>query len=335
MAAKKSKQNPHQWSDGTFHSIPQAKHEQNLIDKGFKPAPPPSGSYDPDLDAQDQAAQASLSDLKQDIDPVTGRLQGRAQDDLSIRLKGLGTARTRTKQDYDTATAETGRGFDRSLSDLIKGRTREGEDYGTNLTNLSRQYQQLGDAQTQSARAAGAAAGSGAQIQAARKRASNELIDKAPIDLAHARYGEDSSLGETRLGEDRKSATSALDLAYARSGEDIGDEEKAAGLAYDRQSDDWRVQLGRATQQGRDFGLAIKNQRQFQYGGPQQWIPPERTTGDAVMNGQPGVLGGATTPPAPQSSLIAGPSAPRQPGAVRTKKKKGRTVTYGTSVTTA
>jgi hypothetical protein len=329
MAAKKSKQYPYQWSDGTWHSNTQAQHEQNQIKAGFTPQKPPSGSYDPDLDAQELAAKASLGDLRQDIDPETGRLSARAQDDLSIALKGLGTQRTRAGEDYKTATSETGRGFDRSLADLIKGRTREGEDYGTSLTNLSRQYQQLGDAQTQSARAAGAMTGSGAAIQAARKRAANELIDKAPIDLAHSRYGEDSTLGESRLGEDRKSATDALDLAYKRSGEDIGGQEKAAGLAFDRQADDWKVQLRRAVQQGDDFSLAIGNQRQYQYGGPQLYTPPPKgTTGADVVSG-PGALGGAT------DSLIAGPNAPRQPGAIRTKKKKGRTVTYGTSVTTA
>jgi len=312
------------WGDGKgkIHTISKAEHDANLKAKQTPIAPPP-GTYDPDLDAQQRASDRGLGDLIDD----TGKAKERSATDLQLGLDQIGTGRKRNTEDYTTATGRTNVEFGRSLSDLLTTRTRGGEDYQTSLGNLSRQYQQLGDVQLQAANKAGALEGSGAGIQAARKRAENQSIDKAPIDTAYQRFQADSTRDESRIGEDKTYALGGLKTSYDRGNEDFDTQTGQLGLGYKRGNEDLDTQLTRGGREASMFTQDVAAARQFQYGGP------VLSAGGLVNpNQQPGQVG---APPAKgvvrsgsnDGVLLAAPGAP----GVK-KKKKGRTVTYTTSV---
>jgi hypothetical protein len=213
VAKKKSDKYPYQWSDGTFHSITEEKHVQN---RG-KPLSPPPGSYDPNLDIQEGQANRGLGNLLENLD-VTG---DRALEDYGIGNAAFDVQGKRNQEDYDTAKGLTERGYARQGADLSTALKQGGEDYGTNVAGLQRQYKQLGDQQGGQQRQAGAFAGSGAAIQAARKRVENEAYDRAPIDTAYSRFKEGNALAQTRLGEDQTSDMSTLDRQLHRGEDDI------------------------------------------------------------------------------------------------------------------
>jgi hypothetical protein len=266
------------------------------------PIAPPPGSYDPNLDAAARASKRGLGYVRDDT--TTQRV--RNTTDLATALQQIGTQRGYNQEDYGTATGAENTGYDRSLADLLQGRTREGEDYQTNLQNLSRQYQQLGDVQAQAANKAGVLSG-GASAQAARKRTANQAIDKAPIDTAHQRFLADSTTDQTRLGEDHQTRLGGLLTQFKRSGDALDFQQGQTGLTYQRAGEDLTTQLGRAKDENTFFQQDTAAARQAQYGGPVL-----TTTRTAQTGGQqhPSAVGAALA----AGSLIAG------------KRKKGRTV---------
>ena len=154
-----------------------------------------SGKF-PDLDAQERAAQRGYKYTTADLDKEGGR----------------------ATSDFGTAEADLNQKYGRSLSDLITQRTQGQQDYAANLQTLARNYQRLGNTQAQQGRQAGLEGGFAAQ--AAQKRAANEKIEQAPIDLGFKRFMEGSKLAETRLGEDKQHDVGALGLDYSRGNED-------------------------------------------------------------------------------------------------------------------
>lgn len=334
MAAKKSSKYPYLWADGTYHSIPYEKHVQN---RGTPIAPPP-GSYDPNLDVQEGQANLGYEQLGENL----GITKDRALDAYGFGLAGLNLQGTRNQEDYGTAKNLTERGYARQGADLSTALAQGTEDYGTNIADLQRQFQRLGVAQAEGQRAAGAMAGSGANVQAARKRAENQAIERSPIDTAYNRFKESNALAQGRLGEDKQSDLDALALQLKRGGEDIdiGKGGLTTNLRY--ANEDYGTQMRQAFDTNTQFAQDIAKLRQAQAGTPVIFRPGSSTPGAGST--QPT---GTTAPPTASinqpstvgNALVAGPNAPRQPGAVRsitTKKKKGRTTrTYGTAVTTA
>jgi hypothetical protein len=203
--------------------------------------------------------------------------------------------KTKNLSDYQIGLGGIDTASGRSLSELLTARQRGGEDYGASIAGVQRNYKNLGDQQAGAQRKAGVSLG-GAVAQAAAKRAANEALDRAPIDTAYKRFTDDSTQAQTRLGEDTKTQKEAL------------------GLQYSRADDPLTNQLARAQREYGFFQQDTAAARQFQanqLGYDPQFAPPPKVKG---------VSG-------PQS-LSAGPGVK---GA--TKKKKGRTVTYGNSVT--
>jgi hypothetical protein len=311
VAAKKTAQYPHKWPDGTYHSIPWT--ETKRAQAGAVVAPPP-GSYDPNLDAQLGVSNRRLADLIADIGGGgTARIRG--EGDYLTGLGELQQGHERSLADYTTGVGDVNTGYQRNLSDLLKSREQGQQDYNTNVGTLQRNFQQLGTAQGEAQRRAGAMAGSGAELQSARKRAANEAIERAPLDTALSRFLDASRTGETRLGEDRTSTLDRLKLGYDRGEQDLEANKLKLSTGFQRQGEDWTTQLERAKAEAGAFGDDTLQAKiaQFTANFPGQKLPIQ----------YPSVV---TPPPAAQGAqwLTAGPGVP---GSVTTRKKrKGKTI---------
>jgi hypothetical protein len=169
----------------------------------FKPwtpwGTPPADRYDPGLDASLAASQRGYGDL------ITDASTGNARD----------------TQDYGFGLGDIQRSQDRGLADLGTQRTQGTEDYNRNVGLLQRSYQQLGTRQSEQARVAGIAGG-GAALQAARKRAENQAIDRQPLDTGYQRLLGGLDTAQTRLGEDSDIARGRLNVNYLRGIDDRG-----------------------------------------------------------------------------------------------------------------
>jgi hypothetical protein len=202
---------------------------------------PPPGSYDPDLDAQQRAAQRGYANTVEDV----------------------GRAGERASSDFGLGESEIGRQYGENLSDLLKSRTQGTQDYQTNLQSIARSFSQLGNVQAQRGRQAGLSGGFAAQAQ--RKRATNEAITRAPVDLGFQRFMEGSQLAEKRLGEAKQRETGQLGLGYSRGNEDLSTTGQRAGTELNAYLQD------------------IAAARQAQYGGPLPTVklPGAKLTGNA------------------------------------------------------
>lgn len=240
MAAQKSKQNPHQWKDGTWHSITQAEHDSNVgLAKGFTPfAPPtspPPGTYDPGLDASKRANDRGLLDLKQDTD--------------------LGNQRADTQ--HTASLAQLLRGRQRGEADLGAALARETADFGRNTETLQRNYSNLGLAQT--ARASqGAFVDTGSIAAGAGARQENQGRDQGELNLAHSRFGEDNTTARTRLGEDYDSGVTQADTEFQ-----YGVDDRASTLA-------------RALREGNFFGQDTAAAKMYQATSSGLFTPPAK-----------------------------------------------------------
>jgi hypothetical protein len=279
MAAKKSAKYPYKWSDGTWHSIPDAQHKANVAAQKAKPAAPgkpivPTGTYDPNLDAQLYASRRGLQDLvglsydqaSNTYGGDIGKALERGSSDF-IRQTG------QLKEDYDTGVGRTEQGYQRSLSDLLTSRARGGEDYRTTLANLQRNYDILGTNQSAAARKAGVASG-GAFAQSAQKRAANQALEKAPIDTAYQRALTDSQTAQTRLGEDRQNTLADLMRQWSRGTGELG-------INYQRSTEDLNTQAERGIREGGSFEQDIQAAKvgQFQQMYPGAKLPTVTATG--------------------------------------------------------
>jgi hypothetical protein len=126
---------------------------------------PPTGSYDPALDAQLGAANRGLFDQGQDTQ----------------------TQRERLGTDYNL-----------QRGDLITAEDRATQDHQRALDMLTRNYSQLANRQAQGQARAGVMGG-GAVLQAAAKRAANRALEQAPIDTAYSRFTADNQSAQGRL----------------------------------------------------------------------------------------------------------------------------------------
>lgn len=160
--------------------------------KPYSPPRPPSGSYDPALDAARDAASRGYRDVRQDT----------------------ALAGTRAAADFQFSQDDTNRGFDRYQ-----------QDYERNTAELKRQYDILAGRQQESANVQGVMGG-GALLEAAAKRQANQALSQGELDvgLGRAREDRDTGLGRAGLEFERGTTDRATSLARA------GRENTAFGL---------------------------------------------------------------------------------------------------------
>ena len=200
MAAKKSKENPYLWSNGTWHSRPQGKQyrEPAKKTKTVTLTKAPAGSYDPALDAQERAAKRGFEDLLEDAER-TGK---RETTDWTLGRGDL--ARQKVELDEDIGVAREGveRSYKQTIDDML------------------RNYGQLGRQQGERQRAAGLLYGGGAAEQATQKRAANQAIEKSRTDEARQVSLDDLLRQQQRGVATADRAGGELNLGYQRAQED-------------------------------------------------------------------------------------------------------------------
>lgn len=200
---------------------------------------PPSGYYDPALDAQLAATKRGLADTQSDYDTGISRLGS----DYALGQQGV-------NQGADRNLADLTRTRDRSLSDYDVQRGQTTQDRDTAVASLQRAYARTANAQRQRMNASGVLSG-GARLQAAAKRTANEALDRAPIDTGYARaiqgidtgvsrLGENFATQSGRIGEDRQSQLAQLALQSGPQG---------------RSAQDLLTGLTRAQRETAQFGL--------------------------------------------------------------------------------
>jgi hypothetical protein len=204
--------------------------------------PPPTGSFDPALDAQRRAAGRGLRDTITDTN----------------------TANLRDTVDYGLGRDEIARSQTRGLEDLTTGRDQRLGDVDRGLAVLHRGYQTLASQQRQEFQAHGLGYG-GAALQAAAKRQANEAFDQQPLDVARTRIGEDFARQSGRLGEDTS-------LAYGKLALDLAPPDASNPLGG-RRFQDRTTALTRARREDTSFGLDTAAEKMFQ-ATQSGWVPP-------------------------------------------------------------
>lgn len=157
------------------------------------PSRPPTGYYDPSIDAQVAAGARGLGDLRIDVD--TGKRRG--GEDFASGLTGLTQSR------------------DRTLADLLTNETRTNEDYGRATANLGLSFQRLQRGQAEAARAHGVASG-GLAAQASRARDANQAREQSGLDLSRDRALADIGTQRGRVGEDFTTQSGLLQRNFDR-----------------------------------------------------------------------------------------------------------------------
>lgn len=225
MAATKTKQYPYRWKDGTYHSIPDTQHKQNVAVGQRQPWAPPAGTYDPSLDVQERAARTGY---QQGVDDI-GKGRERAASDFETNVGDISRQRGEYEQDYQG-----------SLSDILRSRQQGQQDYQTNTQTIGRNYQRLGNTQQQRGRQMGLYGGGAAQ-QGAQKRAVNQGLEQTALDTSFNRFLEGSQISEQRLNLEGNRALgdegsfarglTGLKTQYGRTGEDYTTAEGRAGTS--------------------------------------------------------------------------------------------------------
>jgi hypothetical protein len=244
----------------------------------YQPPPPPSGSYDPILDAQQQASLRGLGDVRQDASLAASR----AAQDYGLGVEGLNRSYGRGMEDFTTSRdrglADLTTSRDRGLADYGQQLGRGEEDYGRSVGLLQRSYQQLGRRQAEGARTHGVLSG-GLALRSAQIRAENQAIDRQPLDTSIGRLRQDVATGQTRLGEDFTRGSTRLGEDYARGTGRLGEDRDLGigelGLGYDRGVTDRTTAVSRAERENSQFGLDVGAQKAYQ-AGQSGWAPPGR-----------------------------------------------------------
>lgn len=193
---------------GVLRNVPGALRTPTFNGKpfGFTPfdsgAKPPSGTYDPSLDAALRGAERGYGDLTADA----GTADLRAGSDIGLLAR----------QNYEQRT--------QLVQDTTRNRNRLNEDYTTNTQSLARRYMQQGQAQAQSGQAAGVAGG-GALAQALLKRTANQGIEQKGLDTSR-----DRGLADLQSAQDRGLSDLMRSYDYAKLGYDRGVEDRRTSV---------------------------------------------------------------------------------------------------------
>jgi hypothetical protein len=207
----------------------------------FEPRPepkltrPPTGYYDPSIDAQVAAGARGLGDLRIDID--TGIRRG--GEDFQTAMGGARTQRAQT------------------LADLMTGETRLRDDHRLATEDLGLQFGRLARGQAEGARARGVIS-SGLAARAAQIRAGNQGRAQAGLDLSRDRGLENIATDRSRFEENYLTQTGLLDRDYQR--------QYGAGGDLD-------LQLARGEREQPLLEADANDLRLFQ-AKQAQWVPP-------------------------------------------------------------
>lgn len=213
--------------------------------KPYQPPPLPTGTFDPALTAQREAASRGLLDAQQ-----ASALGGtRAISDYGIGMAGIG-------QSYDRGAADIAQARGYEAADYTQNAANENQDYGSNVAALTRNFQQLGRQEGEQARKYGVTSGGVALLSAA-KRDENKGLQQTALDTAHTR-----TLGDLNAAHQR--AYAGFETGLSRLGEDRNTDTGALGLSYDRGVTDRTTALSQATREDRQFGLDVGAQQAFQ-----------------------------------------------------------------------
>jgi hypothetical protein len=227
------------------------------------PARPPTGLYDPALDAQERAAGRGYSDLQQDTDRDRQRLssnyaiqRGRAERDYG-----------RGVEDIDFAQGGRTISHGRTLADLLLSRTRGTEDYTRATADVGRRFGQLGRQQTNAASVQGVSRG-GTLAASMAARGANRGREQEGLDITHRRQGEDIDRGTSRENEDYGRDIGRFGTLRTRLNQDVYDPElgQLAELQtnYAYGGNDLTSALARAGREQTQFGQDVSEQRFFQ-----------------------------------------------------------------------
>lgn len=266
-----------------YGSAPRPVASTNPPGQTFKPwtpwsSSPPSGTYDPSLDAAAAAANRGYGDLQSDVTTQNQRDTvdyGLSRDEL-IR-QGM-----QTEADRQLAYSREGQDYGQTVS-------REGEKYDRNIAMLKRAYAVKGNAQGQQANAYGVLSG-GALLQAASKRAANQALDQQPIDTNHTRTLADAETAHTRYQADsatqQQRTSDATQLALGKLALQMAPPDASNPLGG-RSFQDRTTQLTRGGRENTQFGIDTEAQKAFQAGG-MGWDPGTRPRGEYVdASGKP------------------------------------------------
>lgn len=199
----------------------------------YQPPPIPSGYYDPSLDAQQNAASRGLLQTQQDIG-LAGR---RGAEDYGLDPND-------PTYGYSTV-GQINQDWTRGNQDLMTQRAQGNEDYDRNVQMLTRNYQQLGRQQGETARKYGVTSGGIALLSAA-KRSENQGLEQQDLDTAHDRGNQAITTASQRLDQDKTNNLGKAQTVYNRG---VADEGTA---------------LSRAQSENTFYGLDIGNQKQYQ-----------------------------------------------------------------------
>lgn len=241
----------------------------------YKPPPIPSGYYDPNLDAQRQAASRGLLNTQQD----TGTSLRRGAEDLGFAKGDINRTYDRGAEDIATSRGYEGQDYTTQTG-------YENQDYGRNVQMLTRQYGQQARQQAEGARKYGVSSGGIALLSAA-KRNENQALDRQGLDTTHER-------NITGLDTSHTRAVAGFDTAGNRLTQDRDTGLSRATTTYDRGVADAGTGLSRAQSEDVFYGQDVNAQKNFQaqqagYTAPtgpsNQFTRPDGSTYKVVLKG--------------------------------------------------
>lgn len=219
---------------------------------------PPAGSYDPSLDAARRASTRGLGDL---IDDTSQGNEWSASDFVQTQ-QDIQRQKGELNQDVGTQRSGVELGYQRNLADLLRQRQYTTQDYQAGITNLNRTFGQLANTQGQAGNQRGLAGGFAAQ--AARKRAANQAIERAPMDTNFQRALNQSNVSQHRLGQDRGTSLADLTRQQTRGLAGLDRQGGQVGRQYLRDAITRSNTLTRAGREDTAFGLDTNLQKVYQ-----------------------------------------------------------------------
>ncbi len=256
------------------------------------PTQPDYGTYDPTLDQQERSASRGLADLLADLSKQgergladyglsredIARAQAQSQEDLAAQRSDYARSTGRSLADLLTARGRGQEDYSTSVQGVDRSQARGSEDYGTANEARGRNYQSLGNRQTQGAAKAGVATG-GALAQALAKRDANRAIEQKAADTQFGRFNEDvgvqrqglktnldrfltdSSKNEGRIGEDSTIQGQRFDQQGNRINEAAGRSQGSLALQLGRSFEDMGTQGTRAERENTIYGQDLNEVR--------------------------------------------------------------------------
>lgn len=159
---------------------------------------PPFMSFDPSIEAERRKAVRGLEDKEAEI----GSKEHFAKNDLAHALANLKTSAIHNRQDTNRTASRGLETLGNQETDLNTKGARATQDFQTSLSNIARQFGQLGHRQVEAQNAAGVNdAGTNAAAAAARRQ--NQGLAEAPINTARTRENEDLATALQRIGTSR------------------------------------------------------------------------------------------------------------------------------------